>query len=86
MIKAENPALIAADVHNMFANVAKGGATTFAGDYWMRLPQRVTAKNVIKMQYNAPFANPNNPEPTYNPDTAIKLLEDAGWKRKQGEH
>ncbi len=32
-----------------------------------------------------PFANPNNPEPTYNPDTAIKLLEEAGWKKKEGE-
>ncbi len=32
-----------------------------------------------------PFANPNNPDPTYNPDKAIKLLEEAGWKKKEGE-
>ncbi|MFK7904980.1 MAG: ABC transporter substrate-binding protein, partial [Chitinophagales bacterium] len=32
-----------------------------------------------------PFANPSNPEPTYNPDKAIELLEAAGWKKKAGQ-
>lgn len=32
-----------------------------------------------------PFANPNNPEPKYNPDTALKLLGEAGWTKKSGE-
>ncbi len=31
------------------------------------------------------YQNPSNPIPTYNPDKAVKLLEEAGYKKKAGE-
>ena len=34
--------------------------------------------------YGTPFANPRNPMLTYNPTEALKLLNEAGWFRKEG--
>ena len=30
---------------------------------------------------NSPYENPNNPKIRFNPDEAVKLLEEAGWKQ-----
>ena len=35
--------------------------------------------------YGTPYANPNNPYTDYNPEKAIKLLNEAGWTVKPGE-
>jgi len=35
--------------------------------------------------YGTPYANPRNPMLTFNPQAALKLLNDAGWIRKEGE-
>ena len=35
--------------------------------------------------FGTPYANPNNPYTDYNPQKAIKLLNDAGWTMKPGE-
>jgi len=34
--------------------------------------------------YGTPYANPRNPMLTYNPTEALKLLNEAGWFRKEG--
>ncbi len=35
--------------------------------------------------YGTPYANPENPYMNYNPQKALELLNDAGWKRNEGE-
>ena len=35
--------------------------------------------------YGTPYANPKNPMLSFNPNKALKLLNEAGWSRKQGE-
>ena len=35
--------------------------------------------------YGTPYANPRNPMLTFNPQEALKLLNESGWNRKAGE-
>ena len=34
---------------------------------------------------NSPYENPTNPDPKYDPNAAIILLNEAGWTKKTGE-
>ena len=35
--------------------------------------------------YGTPYANPRNPMLSFNPQEALKLLNESGWNRKEGE-
>ena len=53
-----------------------------------KLNERLFFNEYVKLNtyfYGTPYANPNNPMLTFNPEKALKLLNDAGWSRKKGD-